>query len=227
MWKTYLFNNAPTNYECSKTGAVRNKTTEQILSGNKKNTGYIEYELYIDKISIYISGHRIIAQTFLPNPNNYPMVNHIDGNKQNNNVSNLEWCDAKRNNRHAWETGLNTDKNVAIEVIQCNLNGEEIQRFHSISEAKRATGICKIREAAFGTRKTAGGFVWKLADANYRIRDMGKKKKVGQYTLNGDFIKSYESASQASRETNVPRKGISDCCRGNIAYSHNFIWKFL
>ena len=50
--------------------------------------------------------HRLIAQTYIPNPNNLPQVNHIDGNKYNNDVSNLEWCSAKENTAHALQTGL-------------------------------------------------------------------------------------------------------------------------
>mgnify|MGYP004653004915 FL=1 len=227
MWKIYYFNGEPTNYECDENGSVRNRTTKRILKGRKKSIGYIEYELYINNVGVFLLGHRIVAQTFLPNPNNYPIVNHIDGNKENNHVSNLEWCDAKHNNQHAWDTGLNTDDSVALEVIQYNLKGEEINRFHSIAEAKRVTGICKVREAAFGSRNTAGGFIWKLANADYQIRDLGKKKPVQQFDMKGNLLASFESASRAARETGCARKGISDCCNGLIKYSHGFIWKFL
>ena len=50
---------------------------------------------------------RLMANAFIPNPNNYPMINHIDGNKRNNSIENIEWCDASRNNSHAYMIGLN------------------------------------------------------------------------------------------------------------------------
>lgn len=64
----------------------------RLLSNN--NTSRCEYT------------HILIAKTFLPNPNNYPIVNHIDGNKHNNRIENLEWCTYSRNNKHAIDIGL-------------------------------------------------------------------------------------------------------------------------
>ena len=72
------------------------------LSKNTKQSGYIR---------VYINGkprllHRLIAEAFIPNPDNKPEVNHIDGNKHNNDISNLEWCTHHENMSHAWNTGL-------------------------------------------------------------------------------------------------------------------------
>lgn len=70
--------------------------------------------------------HRLVAKAFIPNPNNFAMVNHKDGNKKNNKVNNLEWCSCKQNNQHAWKTGLKkrrcSDAQI-LEAVQLVKNG--------------------------------------------------------------------------------------------------------
>ena len=78
--------------------------------------------------------HRLIAITFIPNPNNLSCVNHKDGNKQNNHVSNLEWCTVEYNNKHALKTGLIGKYNP----IMCIETGE---MFDSLSECSRRFNI--------------------------------------------------------------------------------------
>jgi len=80
---------------------ARRKTV--LLKKLKYSNGYHSYSLGIGHIGV----HRLVANAFLPNPNNYPIVNHKDGNKQNNCVSNLEWCSYSINNKHAFDFGLN------------------------------------------------------------------------------------------------------------------------
>lgn len=83
------------------------KPTNKILSCNKiDNLGYPQVALCKNGHRKYLRIHRIVAKSFIPNPNNYPCVNHIDGNKRNNCISNLEWCNHSYNTIHALNTGL-------------------------------------------------------------------------------------------------------------------------
>jgi hypothetical protein len=87
-------------------GKVFHKRIGKIL----KPKGDRYYELCLTKQGklkkVYI--HRLVAQAFIPNPNNKAEVNHMDGNKVNNHISNLEWCTSKENKKHAWENGYYT-----------------------------------------------------------------------------------------------------------------------
>lgn len=82
------------------------RSKNRLLNLNLRPTGYFEVLLCRDNVRTYCRVHRLVAAVFLPNPLNLPQVNHIDGVKTNNHVSNLEWCSAKHNIHHAHRTGL-------------------------------------------------------------------------------------------------------------------------
>ena len=88
-----------------KTGAKR-LTKGVVLSIGKNKLGYSQVGLSKNDKCYSRRVHRLVAQAFIPNPNRYKEINHIDGNKQNNNVDNLEWCNRKQNIRHAINNGL-------------------------------------------------------------------------------------------------------------------------
>ena len=87
-------------YEVSNIGNVRNVRRNTLLRLQKTKYGYIQVWLYKNGISTGLKVHRLVAQAFLPNPDNLPMINHKDEDKTNNRVENLEWCDAKYNNTY-------------------------------------------------------------------------------------------------------------------------------
>lgn len=105
-------------YQVSNTGKVRRMWRQQalneIMQKNKKGSEYKRVCLCIHGKKKEYSVHRLVAEAFIPNPNYYPQINHIDGKKGNNRADNLEWCSPKQNTQHAIKTGLrnyNGDKN--------------------------------------------------------------------------------------------------------------------
>lgn len=94
-------------YDVSENGIVVNTKTNKVLKPYVSKRGYYRVKLYtVEHSAKMFQVHRLVAQAFIPNPNNLPEVNHIDGNKLNNCVDNLEWCTAKDNTKHAYENGL-------------------------------------------------------------------------------------------------------------------------
>ncbi|MBO7712938.1 MAG: HNH endonuclease [Methanobrevibacter sp.] len=114
--------------------------------------------------------HRLVAKAFIPNPDNKAQVNHIDGNKTNNNVSNLEWCTCSENLIHkhrvlghkgAWFGKFGKNNPSSKPVIQLK-NNKIINKFDCIAEAERMTGIShsSISACCKNKSKTAGGYEW-------------------------------------------------------------------
>ena len=140
----------------------------RILKPMKDNNGYLKVKLCKDGKEKAFTVHRLVAEAFLPNPHNYPCVNHKDENKQNNNVSNLEWCSAQYNNTY----------------------GTRIER---VAE-KTTNGKCS--------------------------------KPVLQYTLNGEFVREWESTAECGRN-GFNQGNVVTCCQGKLKKYKGFIWRYL
>ena len=129
-------------YEASNTGHIRrcsklNEEDKKILSQSPNSAGYGIVILSKNGESKTYRAHRVVAGTFLPNPNNMPFVNHKDGNKLNNSIKNLEWITAEGNTEHAIVSGL-TSKNKKIKILK---KGKEIGMFYSIRRAAEFIGV--------------------------------------------------------------------------------------
>lgn len=145
------------DYEISNWGRVksykRDKINGRILKTPPGNNGYAQVNIYNpdSKKMKHFHIHRLVAESFIPNPENKEHVNHIDENKLNNYVGNLNWMTPKENNNH----GTHNEK--ISKKVRCLETGKI---YCSGWEAYRQTGISHIHCACNGDRKTAGGFHW-------------------------------------------------------------------
>jgi len=140
------------------------KLEERLIAIMIDKYGYSRVGLNRNSKKKYVLVSRLVAIHFLPNPNNYPQVNHKkEFEKQNNEVDNLEWCTAKYNNNYG-----TVSKRIGLKL----------------------------------------------------------SKAVNQYTLEGEFIKWWVSATECERNTEFKHEGISKCCRGKAKQHKECRWKF-
>lgn len=147
-------------------GSYKMKVKGRALNFSKSVDGYLRVALSKNSKSATTPVHRLVASHFIPNPGMLDQVNHIDGDKTNNYVDNLEWCTQVENARHAVKHGLFHPHNER-EVIGTDANGNEF-RFKSAAEAGRtlsidARSISSVCSGHNPYRHTAGGLKWKYA----------------------------------------------------------------
>jgi hypothetical protein len=128
IWKEIPFEIIKiTNYFISDYGRIRNNRGE-ILNLFPSIHGYVKVQINANQMTV----HRLVALVFLPNLNNKEFVNHIDGNKSNNKLNNLEWATCLENNLHKIKNGLS---NTTKKIIQYDINMNKLNEFYSIVDA--------------------------------------------------------------------------------------------
>lgn len=174
--------------------ATRKIIPEHIVKGTVYNNGkgYIMINLPENTRKLI---HRLVAETFIPNPENKPQVNHIDGNKLNNRVDNLEWVTAKENVHHAIRTGLvdiekqrengrktikknsnaNTSKRGVV-MIDKNTN-KILKEYISVHEAENEHNNKHISDVCKGKRMTANGYKWKYKE-EIKLYENNRRKDI-------------------------------------------------
>lgn len=129
---------------CARISGQNTRLPERILKPSLDKDGYRRIGLSLgsrDKI-IYRMVHRLVAEEFIPNPQNLPQVNHRDGNRQNNNVDNLEWCDNSYNQWHRCHVNGNLpDNSYKEKCVQATLPSGEKIKFDSITKCANHFGV--------------------------------------------------------------------------------------
>lgn len=194
------------SYLVSNTGKVKSIINNIILEPaiiSKRNSTKGYKAVNLKRKLHYV--HRLVAETFIPNPDNKPQVNHIDGNTWNNNVENLEWVTSKENMQHAYKMGLiKQDKE------------------HSTENQKRWRN-------EFGKKYGATKENTIFKERWFKEKYNGKEKncrKIIQYAKNKEYIKEWDSILQASEELGIDKGNISSCCRNKRHSAGGYIFKY-
>lgn len=150
------------HYMISDTGLLYSKAHKRFLKTYLNGCGYLSFHADTKKGKATLIIHRLVAEAFLEPVEGKCCVNHIDGNKTNNNVDNLEWCTRSENSKHAVSIGLNKCLKPIIQLK----NGIPVKEFPSIREASRQTNIDnrRICHNLKGHIKETDGYTWKYKE---------------------------------------------------------------
>lgn len=172
----YMVSNLGTVKSVARIDLAGRKLKERILSQSLSKDYYV-VGLHYNHVNKQMKVHRIVAMAFIPNPNNLPQINHKDENKLNNDVNNLEWCDARYNNNYGTRIerysvtrsrnskGIIPHPEMQKQVAMVDVSTDKtLNTFCSLSEAARQ---CRLRESKIslvcnGKRRTTGGYKWRF-----------------------------------------------------------------
>lgn len=245
IWKS--IKNFENSYQVSNYGRVksisRNITCrdgkikhvkERILRPKITSNGYLMVVLRGNNQPYYKNIHRLVALSFIPNPCNLPQVNHIDENKLNNRVDNLEWCSEHYNANYGTRNFKISNKlkqRNTQKIAQYDLQGNLIHIFNNTREAISAFGS-KIYDCCTGKLYTLKGYTFRYINTNMpnkKIkvqRGLTSPKQVIAYDTKGNVIGHYESISEASVRLNVDYSAIAKICKGKLKYTKGYTFNY-
>lgn len=172
-------NGYETLYEISNTGKVKSlakfKGTrytqyipERIMKPRPNTYGYLQVGLCLRNVKKPVYVHRLVASHFINNPENKKEVNHIDGDKHNNKVENLEWCTRMENEKHSYSIGLKRKGSMwgnSKKVVQMDLSGSVLKEWSCIKEVSEHLGVDRrnIVNCCKGLKSEFNGYKWSYA----------------------------------------------------------------
>jgi hypothetical protein len=155
-------------YYATNEGDIYSEISDKNISTWVDNVGYKQCILYRDKKRCYKRVHRLIAETLIPNPNKYKQVNHIDGDKLNNHVENLEWTTNSKNTQHGYDNNLYHSTKRSIEINVYDLDNKFINTYKSIRQASEDLSVNRKTLSAilFNDKTNNYPYIFKLNSEN-------------------------------------------------------------
>lgn len=197
--KDIILNGIKFEYTIDTSGRIQNKNTGKYLKPFLNPQGYCLVDLSNEGKSHTVQFHRLVALAFIPNPDNLDTVNHIDGNKQNNHVKNLEWLSLRDNVRHAWNTGLAKPR-YGLDNPANVYTEEQIHKVCQLLEQdelgnKKIAELCGVDVTLIRDIKFRGR--WEHISRNYKIPT---EKKTGTFRNLDPFIIYFIRMGYQNRE---------------------------
>lgn len=230
-------------YQVSNTGKVRalnyrqKKNYTKELKYNLNKHGYRQVHLSKNGTKKCFTIHKLVAKTFIPNPNNLSVINHIDGNKLNNNASNLEWCTVQYNSQHAVNHGLIKTLGDSIRAVPvvC-LNTKEIfdsiktaAIHYNINEHDISTCCSMNKNKSAGMTNDGELLIWRYK----KDYDLMTEQEIFEilYETDRRIIcistgEIYESSLKAEQSTGCDHSHIIKCCKGKQKATKGLEWKY-
>lgn len=222
-------------YFVSDEGDVFSSQSNRKLKPHIQAGGYLRIELNYDGIKRKELIHRLVAEAFIPNPNNYPIVNHKDENPANNRVDNLEWCTYEYNSNYGTCQERIREHRPQIEgythvqskvVRQFDLKGNFIKEYGSCGMAAKETGldVRSISKCASGRLKQYAGYGWSYTDTySYDPHHKTKIRKgdIDCFDLQGKLVKTYHTQDELRADGFEPQN-VCRVCRGERKQYHGF-----
>lgn len=248
--KEYI-NDSVNDYKISSYGRIKNKN-EKITTGYSHTNGYLKITILNKKYTL----HRLVAQVFIPNPENKTVVNHKNGDKLDPTLGNLEWMTPRENSQHSCDNSFNSK---IRKITQYDLSLNKIKEFNSYVEAAKELNLnpACIGRCCNNKQARTGNFIFKFSEninpeinknkveLNTKVdnvvsmthneklqhaKNIGvivpNTKKITQYTLDNIKIKDFSSITEAVNELNIANSNISRCCKNKQKTARGFIFKY-
>lgn len=228
----------------------------KILKQSTDKKGYKYVRLFKNGEGKTYKVHRLVAMLFIPNPNNLPIVNHIDECKSNNMVSNLEWCTLVYNNAygtrnkriskslkgktHSKETKkkMRESRDNKKPILMYDLSGNLIRRFECINDTNEYfnndNASSNVRWCLKGKGKTAYNYIFVYADDDQgiiknKINEANRNKKpILMFTKNGEFVRRFECVKDTNEYFGKKRadSNVNKCLIGKYKTVYGYVFKY-
>lgn len=205
---------------------------------SKNRQGYWGCNYSINGKKKHVRINKLVANAFVPNPNNYPISNHIDENKGNNHFTNLEFCSYSYNTTYGkgYSNRCGNIRKTKLKtrhlIKQYTLDGEFVNQYNGYKEVEKAgyNGIAVLNCCEHRSKQSCG-FVWRFGDDPFKkplyTYNPANSKRIAQYDLDMNLIRFFNSISEATKSIGIKnRTKIRLCCEGKIKSIYGYIWKY-